>query len=118
MERRRLGKTPFTVSTVGLGAEHLEKLPYYDVEKVIHRALERGINIMDAFMAEPEVRTNIGKALGSARQDMVLQGHIGSVWLNGQYGKSRDLALCKQNFEDFMRRIGTDYVDIGMLHFC
>ncbi len=46
-----------------------------------------------------------------------MQGHIGSGWVDGQYERVRKLSDCKFFFEDFMARLQTDYVDIGMIHF-
>lgn len=114
---RELGNTGLRVSEIGLGAEHLEGLPSAEVSAVICRALEAGINIIDVFMSEPQVRSHIGAALGSRRRCVVLQGHIGAAWLNGQYTRTRDPALCRTFFEDWLTRLNTDYADIGMLHY-
>lgn len=117
MNYRTLGRSGLKVSEVGLGCEHLQGLPYEQVKSVIDAALAGGVNVMDVFMSEPEVRTNIGKALSGRREQVVLQGHIGAAWLNGQYKRTRDLAHCKTFFEEFLTRLQTDYVDIGMIHF-
>lgn len=117
MNYRTLGRSGLKVSEVGLGCEHLQGLPYEQIKSVIDAALAGGVNVMDVFMSEPEVRTNIGKALSGRREQVVLQGHIGAAWLNGQYKRTRDLAHCKTFFEDFLTRLQTDYVDIGMIHF-
>lgn len=118
MEYRRLGKTEFMVSEIGLGCEHLEGKPYETVESVVHAALDGGVNVIDAFMSQPQIRTDIGNALKGRRDKVFIQGHIGSVWQNGQYGRSRDIALCREFFEDFLTRFHTDYIDLGMIHFC
>lgn len=117
MKKRILGRTGIQVSEVGLGCEHLQGKPYETVEQVVHAALAGGVNILDVFMSEPEVRSNIGRALQDRRQDVVLQGHIGATWQNGQYVRSRDVALCREFIEDFLTRVGTDYIDIGMIHY-
>ena len=117
MNYRKLGRTNLFVSEIGLGCEHLEGKDYDLVKSVIDAAIEKGINIFDIFMPEPVVRTNIGKALEGRRNKVILQGHIGAGWKNGQYNRTRDLEESKLFFEDFMTRLQTDYVDIGMLHF-
>lgn len=106
-----------SASIIGLGAEHLDGKPYAVVEETIHAALDHGINIMDVFMPGDEVRRNIGKALGSRRKEMIIQGHIGSVDLSEQYDISRDLPTCKRYFENLLKNLGTDYIDVGMLFF-
>lgn len=84
---------------------------------MIDRAEELGINILDCWMSEPNVRSKIGKALEGRRERWFIQGHIGSTWQNGQYERSRDLEKCREAFEDLLARLQTDYVDLGMIHF-
>lgn len=106
-----------SASIIGLGTEYLDNQPYSVVEKTIHAALEHEINIMDLFMPGDTVRANIGKALKGKRDKMLIQGHIGSTDLNDQYDISRDLNICKQYFENLLRNLDTDYIDLGMLCF-
>ena len=117
MEYRTLGRTGIKVSQVGLGCEHLQDKPYEVVESIIHRALDLGINVFDVFMPQPQIRTDLGKAFAGRREQAVLQGHIGAVWENGQYKRSRDISKCRAFFQDFLERLQTDYVDIGMIHY-
>ena len=117
MKYRDLGNTGLRVSEIGLGGEHLQGMAKADVEAVVHAALDAGITTMDAFMSEPEVRTNIGAALKGRREQMVLQGHIGAIWQDGQYARSRDMKLVPTFVQDFLTRLQTDYIDVGMVHF-
>lgn len=117
MEYREIGKTGLNASIIGLGTEYLDNKPYAVVEETIHAALDQGINILDLFMPGEPVRSNIGKALGSRRDQMLIQGHIGSVDVNAQYDITRDLEVCKRYFENLMRDLRTDYIDLGMLCF-
>ncbi|MDR1571994.1 MAG: aldo/keto reductase [Clostridiales Family XIII bacterium] len=114
---RELGNTGMKASVVGLGAEHLDGKPYRQVEEVVRTALERGFNIIDCFMPGEEIRRNIGKALGSERGNVLIQGHICSVDLSQQYDISRDLSVCEKYFEGLLACLGTDYIDLGMLFF-
>lgn len=117
MQYRRLGKTDLMVSEIGFGAEWLERHDYEECKAVIDRADELGINILDCWMSEPNVRTNIGKALAGRRERWLIQGHIGSTWQNGQYVRTRDVDKCREAFEDLLTRLQTDYIDLGMIHF-
>ncbi len=117
MQYRKLGRTGITVSEISLGCEHLQGKEYDLVKTVIDAALEAGVNFLDVFMSEPNVRTNIGRALAGRRENVVIQGHIGSCWVDGQYTVSRDIGECVANFEDLLTRLQTDYIDVGMLHF-
>lgn len=117
MEYRKLGRTGMTVSAVSLGCEHLQGKDYETIKTVIDAALDAGINFLDVFMSEPNVRTDIGRALAGRRESVIIQGHIGSCWADGQYKVSRDLQECIEGFEDLLARLQTDYIDIGFLHF-
>lgn len=117
MNYRRLGKTELMVSEIGLGAEWLERHSYEEGKAVIDRAQEWGVNILDCWMCEPNVRTNIGKALAGRRERWFIQGHIGSTWQGGQYVRTRDVKKCEEAFEDLLCRLQTDYIDLGMIHF-
>jgi len=102
---------------IGLGTEHLDNKPYHVVEEVIDASLECGINLFDLFMPGAPVRENIGKALQGRREQVLIQGHIGSVDLKQQYDISRDVPTCRRYFEDLLRCLGTDYIDLGMMFF-
>lgn len=117
MNYRRLGKTGLMVSEIGFGAEWMERHNEDEVRAVILRAEGLGINILDCWMSEPNVRTNIGKAIAGRRERWIIQGHIGSTWQNGQYVRTRDLDKVKAAFEDLLARLGTDYIDLGMIHY-
>lgn len=117
MKYRALGTTGLQVSEIGLGAEWLERHSAAQVQAVIDTCMAQGINILDCWMSEPKVRSNLGAALKGRREQWVIQGHIGATWQNGQYERTRDLAQVKPAFEDLLIRLQTDYIDLGMIHF-
>ena len=114
---RQLGKTGLEVSEIGLGGEWLERHNRQEVKAVIESCEAHGINILDCWMSEPNVRSNIGAAIEGRRERWIIQGHLGSTWQNGQYVRTRDLEQVESAFEDLLRRLGTDYIDLGMIHF-
>ena len=89
MRYRELGKTGLKVSEIGLGGEWLERHNSEEVRAVIDRCAAEGINILDCWMSEPTVRSNIGAALEGRRENWIIQGHIGSTWQDGQYVRTR-----------------------------
>ncbi len=117
MHYRRIQRVGFEVSEIGLGCEHLEQKSQALVEEVVGAALQGGVNILDVFMPQPEVRSRIGNAIRSVRQQIYLQGHIGATLENGQYKRTREVQSCDRYIQDFMTRFHTDYIDIGMIHF-
>ncbi len=116
MKYRRLGRTDLNVSEIGFGPEWLERHSRDEVERIMHLCADRGINIFDCWMSEPEIRSNLGYAMKGKRDKWIIQGHIGSTW-NGQYVRTRDVKLVQPAFEDQLRRFGTDYVDIGVINY-
>lgn len=117
MKYRRLGKTGLMVSEIGFGAEWMEKKTATEVRAVTARCEEAGINILDCWMAGPDVRSNLGAALADTRDSWIIQGHIGSTWQDGQYVRTRDMDLVRPAFEDLLARLGTDHVELGMIHY-
>ena len=117
MKYRELGKTGLKVSEIGLGAEWLERHNEEEVKAVLDCCQENGINILDCWMSEPNVRSNIGKALKGRREKWIIQGHFGSIWQDGQYVRTREMDKVKAAFSDLLTRLQTDYLDLGMIHF-
>ncbi|MCX4317466.1 MAG: aldo/keto reductase [Lachnospiraceae bacterium] len=117
MRYRELGMTGMKVSEIGLGGEWLERHNTEETKAVIERCAQHGINILDCWMSEPKVRSNIGAAIEGKRKEWIIQGHIGSTWQNGPYVRTRDIEKVKEAFEDLLVRLRTDYVDLGMIHF-
>ena len=117
MNYRPLGKTGLTVSEIGLGGEWLERHTTEECVAVLDRCHQCGINLLDCWMSEPNVRSNLGAALRGRREQWYIQGHIGSTWQDGQYVRTRELPAVKAAFEDLLARLETDYIDLGMIHF-
>ena len=117
MNKRILGKTGLSVSEIGFGGEWLERHPEEESVELIKYAGSKGINIIDCWMADPKSRDIIGKAVEGNRENWYIQGHIGSTWQDGQYVRTRDMDKVVPAFEDLLKRLRTDYVDLGMIHF-
>jgi predicted aldo/keto reductase-like oxidoreductase len=117
MEYRELGNSGLKVGVVGIGGEYLEYEDRDTVIRTMHRAMEMGVNVLDIFMPNPDIRTNLGLALKGRRSDIIIQGHICSIWENGQYLRTRDIRKSKLFLGDLFERLQTDYIDIGMLHY-
>lgn len=117
MRYRRLGKTELNVSEIGLGGEWLERQSRKDCQEIIQKCEDAGINILDCWMPEPNVRSNIGYSIRNKREQWIVQGHIGSTWQKGQYVRTRDLDQVVPAFEDLLNRFQTDYIDLGMIHY-
>lgn len=118
MEYRILGRTGIKVSAIGIGGEGFENKSYEDCEAIIDCAMKEGINFIDIYNSNPQVRSNVGKALSKyPRESFVIEGHLCSTWDNEQYRRTRDFKEAVSSFEDFLTRMQLDYVDLGMLHY-
>ena len=117
MQYRRLGKTNLKVSEIGFGGEWLERHEEKESVELLKYAHGKGINILDCWMPDPKSRDIIGQAIGEDRAGWIVQGHVGSTWQNGQYTRTRDVEQCRIAFEDLLRRLRTDYIDLGMIHY-
>ena len=117
MKTRRLGKTNLMVSEIGFGGEWLERHPEEEGIELIHYAHAQGINILDCWMPDAKSRDIIGKGIKANRGDWYIQGHIGSTLKDGQYFRTRDMAFVRPAFEDLLKRLQTDYIDLGMIHY-
>ena len=116
MRTRRLGKTELQVSEIGFGGEWLERHPEEEGIQLIRYAASKGINILDCWMADPKSRDIIGKGIHENRSHWFIQGHIGSTWKDEQYFRTRDMKYVRPAFEDLLKRLQTDYIDVYMLH--
>lgn len=118
MEYRVLGRTGIKVSTIGIGGEGFENKSYEDCKEIIDCAMSEGINFFDIYNSNPEVRRNVGKALSKyPRESFVIEGHLCTIWDNGQYRRTRDINEIVKGYEDFLTRMQLDYVDVGMIHY-
>ena len=117
MQYRRLGKTGLMVSEIGYGCEWIEKKDAAEIRQITDRAAEQGMNILDCWMSNPHVRSALGDAIASSRDQWYVQGHVGSTWQGGQYVRTRDVEACKVAFDDLLERFHTDHIDLGMIHY-
>jgi len=114
---RTLGRTGIRVSAVALGCEGFMHKTAGEVRECFDHAIARGINFVDIYSSNPELRSNIGAALEGRRENFIIQGHLCTTWENGQYLRTRDAAKTIASFDEMLRQLRTDYVDVGMIHY-
>ncbi len=117
MKYRILGRTGLKVSAIALGCEGFVGQSCDEVCRLFDYAISRGINFLDLYSSNPELRSNIGAALEGRREDFVIQAHLCSTWEDGQYLRTRDIAKTRAAFEDLLIRLKTGYIDVGMIHY-
>lgn len=117
MEYRELGRTGIKVSVIALGCEGFVANEGVLTEQLLNAAEQGGINCIDLYAPQPEMRSRLGKWLRGRRGKFVLQAHLCTVWQEGQYKRTREIVEVKASFEDLLTRLATDYIDIGMIHY-
>jgi len=115
---RTLGRTGAQVGVIGLGCEYLLGKPTEHIVAVLRAAMDAGVSYLDLFYAQAEIRDAYGEALAGRRETVLVGGHLGAWHQDGQYARTRDLALSEEYFHDLLRRLRTDYVDVLFLHNC
>ena len=117
MRYRTLGRTGVSVGEIGMGCEGFLDKPYEQVRELVDIMEAGGVNCIDLYTPNPDFRSNLGRALRGRREKFVLQAHLCTIWKDGQYKRTRDIAEVREGFEDQLRRLETDHVEIGMVHY-
>ena len=117
MNYRTLGRTGLRVSEIAMGCEGLVGKSPEEVAAFVDRMEAAGVNCIDLYTPNPEVRASLGRALKGRRDSFILQSHLCSIWEKGQYLRTRDIAKVRAGFEEMLRLLDTDYIDIGMIHY-
>jgi aryl-alcohol dehydrogenase-like predicted oxidoreductase len=118
MEKRRLGKTDMNVSILGFGGSEIgyARVSLSSAGKLLNRALEAGINVIDTAECYVTSEELIGNAIGARRADYYLFTKCGHErgW---SYPDWRPASLWK-SIEKSLKRLKTDHVDLLQLHSC
>ncbi len=106
--QRILGHTKQSVTLLGLGCGYIGHKPNTeaDTAKVIEAALEGGIRYFDTSADYLESESRLGPALKSARKDIFLVTKINYP----------DAEACEKEFANSLKLLGTDHVDLLLLH--
>ena len=109
LPRRVLGKTKQEVTALALGTWPCGRSETVDtpgVAAVVNEALELGINFIDTAHNYGNAEEGIGKALGKRRDEVFLAT---KVWAD-------DAEQARISFEESLRALRTDHVDLIYLH--
>ena len=122
MEYRPLGRSGMSVSQLCLGAMMFGAAgnpDHDDSVKIIHRALDAGINFIDTadVYSTGESEQIVGQALAGGRRDSVVLATKAGLPFGrdpNQRGTSR--RWITQAVDGSLRRLGTDWIDLYQIH--
>jgi uncharacterized protein len=106
MPSRALGRTRLEVSILGLGGAVAVARSPDRAEAIINRALDLGINYIDTAHQYGESEANIGRVMRHRRGEVVLASKTDDRTYDGTM----------RQFEESLRRLQTDYLDLYQLH--
>ena len=120
MQYRTLGRTGIKVSPYALGtlmfATSVGNPDPDDSARIIHKALDAGINFVDTADAYGDSEEIVGKALRGRRDDVVLTTKVSRPMgtdPNQQGGSRRWITTAVENS---LRRLQTDWIDLYQIH--
>ncbi|KWX68660.1 aldo/keto reductase [Mycobacterium sp. NAZ190054] len=119
MHYRSLGRTGIKVSAYALGALMLGTKTgnTEDVSiRIIHRALDAGINLIDTSDAYGDSEEVVGRALKGRRQDVVLATKVGRPVDDDPNHQGASRRWITTAVENSLRRLQTDHIDLYQLH--
>jgi aryl-alcohol dehydrogenase-like predicted oxidoreductase len=119
LKARELGRTGLKVFPLGFGGAEIG-FEAHDgpdaVRRLLHDAIDRGLNVVDTAQAYLESEALIGQALVGRRQDVLLFTKCGAVdgFSRSDWSKAGILNQLKAS----LKALRTDYVDLLQLHSC
>ena len=88
--------------------------------RTIHAALDQGINLIDTAPIYGYGRSEeiVGEALRQRgrRESVILATKVGLDWTDGKVERNSTRKRILHEFEDSLRRLQTDYIDIYQIH--
>jgi aryl-alcohol dehydrogenase-like predicted oxidoreductase len=120
MQYRTLGRTGIKVSPYALGALALGtpigNPDHDDSVRIIHKALDAGINFIDTADAYGESEVVVGKALKGRRDGVVLATKVGRPTGDDPNDQGASRRWIMTGAENSLRRLQTDYIDLYQIH--
>lgn len=112
---RAFGDTGLRVSVLGFGAGHIgsDDLSDDDAGRLLHRALDLGVTLIDTARGYGRSEERIGRHLRERRSEVVLSSK-GGYSVPG--AEDWTPAALRGSLEDSLRRLQTDRLDIFHLH--
>ncbi|MGI6777052.1 MAG: aldo/keto reductase [Acetivibrionales bacterium] len=126
MKYRKLGKTNFEVSVIGIGTWQYcgqwgKEFTAQEVKEILDKAYELGFNLIDTAECYGDHVSErlIGQAIEGKRENWIISTKFGHKCYEDVFGP-RDFIFdakgVKIQLEDSLRALKTDYIDIYLFH--
>ena len=120
MQYRTLGRTGIKVSPYALGAlalgTSIGNPDHDDSVRIIHKALDAGINFIDTSDTYGESEVVVGKALKGRRDSVVLATKFSRPIDDDPNHQGASRHWITTAVENSLRRLQTDYIDLYQVH--
>jgi aryl-alcohol dehydrogenase-like predicted oxidoreductase len=120
MRYRTLGRTGIKVSPYALGAlmfaTSIGNPDPDDSIRVIHKALDAGINLVDTADGYGDSEEIVGKALKGCRDSVVLATKFSRAMGDDPNRQGTSRRWIMTAVEDSLRRLQTDHIDLYQIH--
>ena len=119
MKHRPLGRTGIQVSPFALGAMMFSSFgnsDQNDVDRMMGRALDAGINLVDTADAYGDSEEMVGRALQGRRDDVVLASKFARPIGDDPNHRGGSRRWIMTAVENSLRRLRTDHLDLYQLH--
>src|SRR3954464_3600346 len=121
MDYRPLGRTGVQVSKLGLGTMMFGawgNQDHDDSVRVVHRALDAGINFIDTadVYSQGESEEIVAKALKGRRDDVVLATKFHGAMGEGPNQQGNSRLWIMREVEASLKRLQTDHIDLYQVH--
>ena len=116
LPRRRLGRTELEVTCLGMGGAGLGRGDVTDDAAIeaVHRAIDLGINYLDTAPLYGESERRVGLALADGwREKIYLATKTGT---HPEWRGDFSAAGTRRSVENSLRLLGTDYLDVCLVH--
>ncbi|UCE13840.1 MAG: aldo/keto reductase [Candidatus Heimdallarchaeota archaeon] len=117
MKFRRLGRTSLKVSEIGLGTEYLTHQPTDVIFDTIQTALQVGMNYIDIVFTYVPFLQVLNQVVASKRDKAILTLPLGAGIKDGKHKKLRSEKSAKISFEETIKTLGVDYIDIAVIQY-
>jgi myo-inositol catabolism protein IolS len=116
MKKRTLGSSGLQVSVLGMGCWQYGGGSYWgeqnqqDVDAVVHRALDLGVNYFDTAEVynDGESERSLGISLKGRRHEAIIGSKIST--------SNTSSSVLREHCDASLKRLQTDYIDLYMLH--